>query len=170
MLVLVNIIPVFADGTNFLSENTKRESLIMDILTETAEAHIETKEYYEKITPWLKGNLEGLEEIFIDYALEKGVDPILAVSISLQETGHGESYLCKVKNNFGGMRYKGEWLGYETREQGAMKFIDLVAKYTAKGMDTPELMVDKYAEGSETWALAIGRFMKKINETKGSEE
>lgn len=169
-LLMTVVTPVFAGSTNILSEETKRESLIMDVLEETAEMYLIKQEYYDKITPWMKGNLEGLEMIFIDYALEVGVDPVLAISISLQETGHGESFLCKTKNNFGGMRYNGEWLSYETREEGATKFIDLIAKYTARGMDTPETMVDKYAEGSETWAIAINRFMKKINTTENNEK
>ena len=149
-----------------ISLNTSKKSLetnSLELLLDEAKGYSDNKEIYDKITPWLKGNLEGLEEVFIDYAIEYEVDPVLAVAISLFETGNGSSDLCINNNNFGGMRVNGTWLKFDSREEGAKSYIRNLSRYTQKGLDTPSEMTDIYAEGSQHWVDNVEWFIDAIN-------
>lgn len=123
----------------------------------------------EKLDRSLKNELNGYGRLYAEYSLEKGVDPYIAVAISLHETGcNGHcSGLMVTCNNVGGQKGapvcgSGGYKGYATLEEGIKGFIDNLSKnYFSMGLNTPELMNRKYA-GSTTWAAQVNNYVSKI--------
>jgi len=65
------------------------------------------------------GVLEPEADSFLRVANENGIDPILMIAISLQETGGGTSDALKNKNNPGGlMKAEGGLMSFGTLEEG----------------------------------------------------
>ena len=122
-----------------------------------------------KLDKSLNSSLSGYGYLYASYSLEVGVDPYLAVAISLHETGcSGEcSNLVKKCNNVGGQKGKpscngGSYKKYNTLEEGIKGFIDNLYKgYISKGLVTPEQIGPRYA-ASTTWATKVNSFIAKI--------
>lgn len=126
------------------------------------------KELGEKLDRSMGSSLDGYGEFFASYALEKGVDPYLALGIVLLETGckWGCSKLARECYNIGGQKGKpscngGSYRRFNSMEDGIRGFIDNLAGYYAQGLDTPEKMNPKYAE-SNTWAMKVRNYMSQI--------
>ena len=142
-------------------EDIEEDSIVFDGLTE--------EELIAKINRSLNSDLEGKGELFVTYSLEKGVDPYLAVAISLHETGCKWecSRLVKQCNNVGGQIGKpscngGSYRSYETLEEGIRGFIDNLARnYINMGLTTPEQMNPKYA-ADKNWASKVNKYIEKI--------
>lgn len=123
----------------------------------------------EKLDRSLKNELNGYGYLYASYSLENGVDPYIAVAISLHETGcNGHcSNLMLSCNNVGGQKGSpvcgsGGYKGYDTLEEGIKGFIDNLSKnYFGIGLNTPELMNSKYA-GSTTWASKVNYYVELI--------
>lgn len=127
----------------------------------------------EELTNKLNNNLpsvlSGTGNIYATKAIELGVDPYLAVSITLHETGctWNCSTLVTQCNNVGGMKgYPtcggGSYKYFPTLEEGIEEYMDnLYNNYVAFGLNTPELMNSKYAE-STTWATQVNSYIDKI--------
>ncbi len=101
-----------------------------------------------KINNVLNSDLTGYGGIIAKEAIDVGVDPVIAASIILLETGckWNCSSLVKYYNNVGGMQGNGGYLKYASLEEGIKAFIDNLANnYYAKGLNTPELINKKYA-------------------------
>lgn len=126
-------------------------------------------ELAEKLNRYLKSNLSGMGMVYASKSIELGVDPYLAVAISMHETGckWGCSKLTRECNNVGGMKGKpscgsGSYRKFDTLEEGITKFIENIAKnYYAYGLTTPEAMNHKYAE-SKTWATKVNNYINEI--------
>ena len=122
-----------------------------------------------KLDRSLKNELSGYGRLYAEYSLENGVDPYIAVAISLHETGcNGNcSSLMKSCNNVGGQKGyptcgSGSYKAYDTLEDGIKGYIDNLSKnYFAMGLNTPELMNRKYA-GSTTWAAQVNNYIATI--------
>ena len=69
-------------------------------------------ELAEKLNRYLKSNLSGMGMVYASKSIELGVDPYLAVAISMHETGckWGCSKLTRECNNVGGMKGKPSWV------------------------------------------------------------
>ena len=142
-------------------KNMTKKVIVYDGLT--------LKELSEKLNKSLKSNISGKGDIFASYSLERGVDPYLAVSIMLLETGCNWtcSSLMRKCNNVGGQKGKpscegGSYRSYPTLDDGIRGFIDNIAdNYYAYGLTTPETMNKKYAESS-TWALKVNRYISSV--------
>lgn len=126
------------------------------------------EELAAKLNRSLNSTVAGKGELFASYSLEKGVDPYLAVSIMLLETGCKWtcSGLVQKCNNVGGQKgspnCSGGYRSYPTLDDGIKGFIDNLAdNYYAKGLTTPEAMNSKYAE-SNTWAVKVNNFMSSV--------
>ena len=123
----------------------------------------------EKLNRSLKNELSGYGYVYASYTLETGVDPYIAVAISLHETGcNGTcSTLMRECNNVGGQKGSpvcgsGGYRGFATLEDGIKGFIDnLSQNYFGIGLNTPELMNSKYA-ASTTWATQVNNYVSII--------
>ena len=123
----------------------------------------------EKFNRNLKSTLAGKGDIFVDYALELGLDPYLALAIVLHETGCSWecSRLVKVCNNVGGQKGEnscegGYYRSYPTLDEGIKGFMDnLYNNFYSKGLTTPEAINPRYA-ASTAWAGKINYYMQQI--------
>ena len=123
----------------------------------------------EKLDRSLKNELHGYGRLYAEYCLATGVDPYIAVAISLHETGcNGRcSTLMRECNNVGGQKGSPTcgnygYRGFPTLEDGIKGFIDnLSQNYFGMGLNTPELMNKKYA-ASTTWATQVNNYVATI--------
>ncbi len=126
-------------------------------------------ELVAKINKNLNSTLSGMGDIFVDYALDLGLDPYLATAIVLHETGCSWecSHLVKACNNVGGQKGGpgcdgGSYKAFATLDEGIKSFMDnLYNNYYALGLTTPEAINPKYA-ASTAWAGKINYYMQKI--------
>lgn len=126
-------------------------------------------ELAEKLDRSLKNELHGYGRLYAEYSLANGVDPYIAVAISLHETGcNGHcSNLMLSCNNVGGQKGSpvcgsGGYRGFDTLEDGIKGFIDNLSRnYFGMGLNTPELMNPKYA-GSTSWASKVNYYVDTI--------
>ena len=118
----------------------------------------------EKSSKFLNSTLAGTAEFFVDYSIQLGVDPLVAVSIVLQETGcyWNCSYLVNHCNNVGGMMGANGYMCFSSLEQGIKAYVDnLYYNYVAYGLTTPETMNHKYAE-DPLWGQRVNAYIEKI--------
>lgn len=126
-------------------------------------------ELSEKLNRSLKSTIAGKGDIFASYSLERGVDPYLAVSIMLLETGCNWSCssLMRKCNNVGGQKGSpscdgGSYKSYPSLDEGIKGFIDNIAdNYYAYGLTTPEAMNKKYA-ASNMWAVKVNNYISSV--------
>ena len=124
------------------------------------------EELASKLERSLKNELSGKGYLYASYSLEKGVDPYLAVAISLEETGCNWncSRLVKTCNNVGGMKGSGcgSYGAFPTLDDGIKAFIDNIYRnYVAYGLTTADTMNPKYAENPK-WSTNVNRYITKI--------
>ncbi len=127
------------------------------------------EELSEKLNRSLHSDLEGYGSSYAKYAIEYGVDPYLAVSISLLETGcnWGCSSLVTNCNNVGGMKGQGGCNGgsyavFDSLDSGIESMIrNLSVNYIQKGLVTPEQINTKYASSS-TWAMKVNNYIEQV--------
>ena len=102
-----------------------------------------------KIDNVLNSTLDGYGSTIATLALDSDVDPVVAASIILVETGCKWtcSTLVRNANNVGGMKSSsGRYATFATLEDGLVAFINNLARnYYAKGLTTPEAINTKYA-------------------------
>ena len=123
-------------------------------------------ELANKLERSMKNELSGKGYLYASYSLEKGVDPYLALAISLEETGCNWncSNLVKSCNNVGGMIGNGcgGFSAWPTLDDGIRAFIDNISRnYVAYGLTTAETMNPKYAE-NPAWAANVNRYISRI--------
>ena len=114
----------------------------------------------------LNSNLKGNGMSFAKYSIEYGVDPYLALAISLHETGctWNCSSLVRKCNNVGGMKGSGcgSYASFASLDEGIEVMIrNLANNYIKKGLTTPESIGKKYA-ASTVWPEKITNYMNKI--------
>ncbi len=126
-------------------------------------------ELIEQINKSLSSTLTNTGEIFVRRSLELGIDPYIAVAISLYETGckWGCSYLTRECYNIGGIKGSpgcngGSFKRFDSLEEGINSYLNLIAGYYKNGMDTPEKMEYRYAGGSTTWASKVNAYIESI--------
>lgn len=119
-----------------------------------------------KLDRTLSSDLAGKGYAYASAAIELGVDPYLAVAISMHETGctWNCSYLAKECNNVGGQKGSGcgEYRSYDTIEEGIYGFVlNIKNNYVDYGLLTAEEMNPKYAE-DPLWASKVNKYIEKI--------
>ena len=141
--------------------NVTKKVIVYDVMT--------MSELAEKLNRSLKSTIAGKGDVFASYSLERGVDPYLAVSIMLLETGCNWSCssLMRKCNNVGGQKGSpscdgGSYKSYPSLDEGIKGFIDNIAdNYYAYGLTTPESMNKKYAE-SNMWAIKVNNYISSV--------
>ncbi len=123
-------------------------------------------ELASKLERSMKNELSGKGYLYASYSLEKGVDPYLALAISLEETGCNWncSNLVKSCNNVGGMIGSGcgGFSAWPTLDDGIRAFIDNIYRnYVAYGLTTADTMNPKYAE-NPAWSTNVNRYISRI--------
>ena len=165
-------------SVNMIEEEAKEE--FVDTISELSKENNVTKrvivydgmtmsELSEKLNRSLKSTIAGKGDIFASYSLERGVDPYLAVSIMLLETGCNWSCssLMRKCNNVGGQKGSpscdgGSYKSYPSLDEGIKGFIDNIAdNYYAYGLTTPEAMNKKYA-ASDMWAIKVNNYISSV--------
>lgn len=129
------------------------------------------KELSEKLNRNMSSNISGMGELYASYSLEIGIDPYLALAITLHETGcngtSGCSKLVRECNNVGGQKGSpscngGSYKKYDTLELGIKGYMDNIKRnYYDYGLTTPETMNKKYA-ADPNWAVKINKYIDKI--------
>ena len=124
------------------------------------------EELANKLDRSLKNELSDKGYLYASYSLEKGVDPYLAVAISLEETGCNWncSKLVRTCNNVGGMKGSGcgSYGAFATLDDGIKAFIDNIYKnYVAYGLTTADEMNPKYAE-NPAWSTNVNNYITRI--------
>lgn len=122
-----------------------------------------------KLDRYLADDLKGKGYLYASHALEIGIDPYLAVAISMHETGckWGCSTLVKQCNNVGGQKAKpscngGTYKYYSTLDEGIIGFMDNIKRnYYDYGLTTPEAMNPKYA-ADPNWAYVVNKTIEQI--------
>lgn len=153
----------FVDSISELSKekNVTKRVIVYDGMT--------MSELTEKLNRSLKSTIAGKGDVFASYSLERGVDPYLAVSIMLLETGCNWSCssLMRKCNNVGGQKGSpscdgGSYKSYPSLDEGIKGFIDNIAdNYYAYGLTTPEAMNKKYA-ASNMWAIKVNNYISSV--------
>lgn len=121
-----------------------------------------------KLDKSLGSDLTGTGYIFANKAVQLGIDPYLAVAISLHETGCAWncSGLVTACNNVGGMGGSGcnGYAYFNTLEEGIDSYMDNLAQnYIYQGLNTPELMARKYTGYDGTsWINAVNNYISQI--------
>lgn len=126
-------------------------------------------ELSDKLNRSMKDTLTGKGELLASYSLEKGVDPYIALSIILLESGCNSgkcSGLTRNCYNFGGQKGSpscngGSYKAFNSVDDGLKGFIDNLSGYYAKGLNTPEKMNSRYATSS-TWAIKVRNYERNI--------
>lgn len=165
---------LFTNNNTDVAYAPYKSTIVLEYLQKEAENKIvydglTMDELIAKLNRSLKGKLAGTGEQFATKSLELGIDPYLAVAISLHETGcNGTcSKLVQYCNNVGGMKGKpgcngGAYREFDTLEQGIDSFLNnLYYNYIAIGLTTPETINPKYA-ASKTWASKVNYYINKI--------
>nr|MBP3258401.1 glucosaminidase domain-containing protein [Bacilli bacterium] len=145
-------------------ENNEEREVVWDDLT--------MEELVAKLDANLKSDLTGTGYLYAKYALQYGVDPYLAVGISLHETGCNSTCSAQVVdcNNVGGQRFQpacyagGTYGKYDTLEEGIEGFVrNIYNNYFAMGLTTADAMQAKYVgTGSTSWAPKVNHYIEVI--------
>lgn len=151
------------EQVNYVENNEERE-VVWDDLT--------MEELVAKLDANLKSDLTGTGYLYAKYALQYGVDPYLAVGISLHETGCNSTCSAQVVdcNNVGGQRFQpacyagGTYGKYDTLEEGIEGFVrNIYNNYFAMGLTTADAMQAKYVgTGSTSWAPKVNHYIEII--------
>lgn len=163
-------------------QEKKKNLLLTEVEMETAPASVIVPprvEVYEGLTlEELSAKLNrhlgndiiaGKGQLIAAESLNRGVDPIVATSIILHETGCGSncSNLARYCYNFGGQKGSpgcngGSFKQFDSIDEGLVGMIsNLQRNYYSLGLDTVEKIAPKYCEGN-TWAGKINWFVNKI--------
>lgn len=127
------------------------------------------EELSSKLERNLNSDISGYGEVLATKSIELGIDPYLAVSIMLHETGckWNCSSLMRKCNNVGGMKGNpgcngGPYKRFNTLDEGIDAFLNnLYNNYYKKGYTTPEQIGARYAE-DPAWPSKINKYINEI--------
>lgn len=151
-----------AEEAQRIKEEEERKAMIVyDGLT--------LDELAAKLERSLNSTLQGQGYFFASYSVELGLDPYLALAITLHETGCKWSCSTLVKQcyNVGGMKGSpgcngGSYKAFGSLSEGIKSYLDnLYYNYYSVGLTTPEKMGPKYA-ASTTWATQVNSYINEI--------
>jgi beta-N-acetylglucosaminidase len=147
--------------------NTDFAQVIPSVVNLTMDIAERTNLKYEDIYKITAGTgLEGIEHAVIKAEETYGVNSLFILSVAVQETGWGWSYLAQERNNlFGICAYDSNTdaaTDFESKEQCVMEFADLIAsEYFERGLTTPYLINTRYAS-DESWCTKVESNMSSM--------
>lgn len=149
------------EAARIKAEEERKAMIVYDGLT--------LDELASKLERSLNSSLQGQGYFFASYSLELGLDPYLALAITLHETGCKWSCSTLVKQcyNVGGMKGSpgcngGSYKSFNSLSEGIRSYLDnLYYNYYSLGLTTPEMMGPKYA-ASTTWATQVNGYINEI--------
>lgn len=127
------------------------------------------EELAAKLDRSLTNELTGMGSLYASLSIEYGIDPYMAVAITLHETGckWNCSSLMKNCHNVGGIVGKpscgnSSYMYFNSLDEGIRAyFLNLHENYYNMGLNTVDLIAHKYAAGS-TWSSKIYEYMDYI--------
>lgn len=142
-------------------EEEERMKIVYDGLT--------LDELASKLERSLNGTLSGQGYFFAKYSTSLGLDPYLALAITLHETGckWNCSTLVRECYNVGGMKGSpgcngGSYKKFNSLSEGISSYLNnLYNNYYSLGLTTPEAIGPKYA-ASTTWASQVNSYINEI--------
>ena len=169
---------VFIGLTGIIVKNSINNEEVVAVSYESSNKEVTPIVYdgmtLEELADKLNRNLgddiiAGKGMLIASECINKGVDPYVATSIILHETGCKSkcSNLARYCYNFGGQKGKpscngGSFKKYDTIDEGLVGMINnLYKNYYAMGLNTVETIAPKYCEGN-TWAGKINWFVNSI--------
>lgn len=125
-------------------------------------------EIAEKLDKYLNSTLKGKGTFIAEYSISVGMDPYLATSVMLVETGckWNCSKLVKQCNNVGGNKGKpscgsGSYRKFDSLDDGIQFAIDKLNKYYQKGLKTPK-EINKYYAENKNWHVDVTNYINKL--------
>ena len=122
----------------------------------------------KKINKYLNSTLKGKGDFIVEYSLSVGMDPYLAASVMLQETGCRWtcSKLVRSCNNVGGNKGKpscngGSYKKFSTIDEGIKFAINKLNSYYKKGYKTAK-EINKYYATDKTWYKKVNKYIKLL--------
>ena len=173
LIIIDCIVGAFVVSKCFFQEEVNYEvkyEAKMEITEELKEmAPLATADEPVIVYDGMTSTLDGTGIIYAKKSIEYGVDPYLAVAISMHETGckWGCSKLLKNCNNVGGMVGKpscngGKYIAFNSLEEGIDRFVRNIANnYYAYGLTTAEEMNPKYA-ADPAWSEKVNKYINEI--------
>lgn len=150
--------------TKKVTTTTKKIVTTKKVNKEVLYDGLNEQELTNKINRFLKNEMAGTGSVFVDYYKKTGLDPYIAIAISLHETGcNGKCYYLAVeRNNFGGMFSGGKLIQFETKEIGLQSYLDnLYRNYWNKGLKTTKQINKKYAT-NPNWYKTVDYYISEI--------
>lgn len=152
---------------DLVQDRTKDQALTRRVIVYD---NMTMSELSAKLNRSMKDTIAGKGELLASYSLEKGVDPYVALSIILLESGCNSgrcSGLTRNCYNVGGQKGSpgcngGSYKAFSNIDEGIKSFVDNLATYYARGLNTPEKMNSRYAE-SQVWAQKVRNYMSSIS-------
>lgn len=156
--ILVYVPSLLEEQDNLEIEEVPERIEVYDNLT--------MEELIDKLNRTLSSDLTNMGYAYANYSIELGVDPYLAVAISMHETGckWNCSYLAKVCNNIGGQKGSGcgDYAAFDTLEDGINAFVSNIKRnYVDYGLLNAEQMNPKYAE-DPMWSSKVNKYIEEI--------
>ncbi len=126
-------------------------------------------ELTNKLNKSLGSYMTNTGYFFANYTKKTGLDPYLAVSIVLLETGCNWkcSTITVTCNNIGGLKGRGSCNGtsyskYDSLEEGIEGYLNILYKnYYLQGLTNADTMAHKYA-ASPTWAEKVNTYYASV--------
>lgn len=126
-------------------------------------------ELAEKLNKSMYGILTGKGYVYASYSIQYGVDPYVALAITLHETGckWGCSYLATNCNNIGGQKGSNTCPGtgyarFNTLDEGIESFFsNLAYNYYNQGLTDVYSIHKKYAQ-DPNWPTYINNYINEI--------
>lgn len=146
-----------------IAQNKTKRVIVFDGLT--------LSELGDKLNRSMNSTIAGQGHYFAAKALELGVDPYMALAISLHETGckWGCSHLARTCYNIGGQKGSpgcpgiGAYKRFNSLREGIDGFLNnLYNNYVKHGLRTPEQINPRYAE-NPIWYQKVRMYMNEIS-------
>ena len=165
-------VPSLLEASEYDKENVINDEIEKVEIVEEEPQRVEVfdgltiEELIDKLNRNLSSDLSNMGYAYANYSIELGVDPYLAVAISMHETGciWNCSYLAKACHNVGGQKGSGcgEYAAFDSMEDGIYSFIaNIKRNYVDYGLMTADEMNPKYAE-DPTWSMKVNKYIEKI--------